>query len=363
MSGQNGSFNKIAVLGLGKVGHLAAELLHDSGFNVTGIDSRVIDAPFSTQVADLNNTAGLTELLRDQHAVLSCLPYHLNKALSSVAHQLGIHYFDLTEDVPTTRHIRDLAQTSKGIMAPQCGLAPGFVGIVAADLANQFQKVRSIRLRVGALPQNPTGLLGYAFNWSPEGVVNEYLNDCEVIEEGVLKSVSAMEWIEQIYIDGIQLEAFTTSGGLGTMCETYLGVIDNLDYKTMRYPGHVKLMNFFFHELLMRENRTEAGRILTNAKPPVDEDVVYVHVAAEGQADSGLRRKEFVRAYYPLSINGKSRTAIAWTTSASVVSVIEMVRDGALPDKGFLKQESIPLAPYLATRTGQFFKQGSHQRA
>ncbi len=106
-------------------------------------------------------------------------------------------------------------------MAPQCGLAPGFVGIVGAHLAEQFDKVRSIKLRVGALPQNPTGLLGYAFNWSPEGVVNEYLNDCEVIEEGVLKTVSAMEWTETIYIDGMQLEAFTTSGGLGTMCETY----------------------------------------------------------------------------------------------------------------------------------------------
>ena len=127
------------------------------------------------------------------------------------------------------------------------------------------------------------------------------------------------------------MEAFTTSGGLGTMCETYAGVIENLDYKTMRYPGHMALMNFFFHELLMRENRAEAGRILTNAKPPVDEDVVYVHVAAEGWVNGALRRKEFVRAYYPLDIAGKSRTAIAWTTSASVVAVIEMVRDGKLP--------------------------------
>ncbi len=355
----NNRFDRIAVLGLGKVGHLAAELLHDSGFTVTGIDSRDIDAPFATQKADLNNTGGLANLLEGQEAVLSCLPYHLNKAVSSAAHALGIHYFDLTEDVPTTKHIRALAETSKGIMAPQCGLAPGFVGIVAADLAQKFHKVRALKLRVGALPQNPTGLLGYAFNWSPEGVVNEYLNDCEVIEEGVLKSVSAMEWIEQIYIDGVQLEAFTTSGGLGTMCETYLGVIDNLDYKTMRYPGHVKLMNFFFHELLMRENRAEAGRILTHAKPPVDEDVVYVHVAAEGQTDGGLRRKEFVRAYYPLVINGKQRTAIAWTTSASVVSVIEMVRDGTLPQQGFLKQEAIPLTPYLATRTGDYFRQGA----
>ena len=356
------TMNKIAVLGLGKVGHLAAELLVDAGFTVTGIDSRDVKAPFPTRTADLTNTAGLAGVLQGQDAVLSCLPYHVNIGVSTAAHGLGLHYFDLTEDVPTTRHIRELAKTSKGLMAPQCGLAPGFVGIVAADLAAQFDKVRSIRLRVGALPQNPTGLLGYAFNWSPEGVVNEYLNDCEVIEEGTLKTVSAMEWLETIYIDGMQLEAFTTSGGLGTMCETYAGVIENLDYKTMRYPGHMTLMNFFFHELLMRENRAEAGRILTNAKPPVDEDVVYVHVAAEGWMNGALRRKEFVRAYYPLDIAGKSRTAIAWTTSASVVAVIEMVRDGKLPGQGFLKQEDIPLAPYLATRTGNFYQIGHRSR-
>ncbi len=357
------SFNKVAVLGLGKVGHLAAELLAEAGFTVTGIDAREVSGcPFPTRKADLTDKATLGDILEDQEAVLSCLPYHLNIGVSTVAHGLGLHYFDLTEDVPTTKHIRDLAKTSKGVMAPQCGLAPGFVGIVGAHLAEMFDKVRSIRLRVGALPQNPTGLLGYAFNWSPEGVVNEYLNDCEVIEEGVLKTVSAMEWLETIYIDGVKLEAFTTSGGLGTMCETYADHIENLDYKTMRYPGHVQLMNFFFHELLMRENREEAGRILTHAKPPVDEDVVYVHVAAEGWAEGQLKRKEYVRAYYPLEINGRRRTAIAWTTSASVVAVIEMVRAGALPKKGFIKQEEIPLLPYLDTRTGHYYTIGHKSR-
>ncbi|MGB3250903.1 MAG: saccharopine dehydrogenase C-terminal domain-containing protein, partial [Tabrizicola sp.] len=205
------SFRKVAVLGLGKVGHLAAELLVESGFEVTGVDARKVDAPFPTRSVDLQDQAAIADLLKGQEAVLSCLPFHLNIGVSTVAHALGLHYFDLTEDVPTTKHIRELAKTSKGLMAPQCGLAPGFVGIVGAHLAEQFDKVRSIRLRVGALPQNPTGLLGYAFNWSPEGVVNEYLNDCEVIEEGVLKNVSAMEWLETIYIDGMQLEAFTTS--------------------------------------------------------------------------------------------------------------------------------------------------------
>jgi len=110
-----------------------------------------------------------------------------------------------------------VAATAAGIMAPQCGLAPGFVGIVGADLAARFERVRSLRLRVGALPQHPTVRLGYAFNWSPEGVVNEYLNDCEVIEDGTRKMVSAMEWVETVHVGGTTLEAFTTSGGLGTM--------------------------------------------------------------------------------------------------------------------------------------------------
>ena len=351
----------IAVLGLGKVGALAAQLLVDSDFEVVGIDMQADPKSFSHEVLaiDVKDAKALGEVFDRVDAVLSCLPYHLNIEVANIAHKAGIHYFDLTEDVPTTNHIRDLAKTSKGLMAPQCGLAPGFVGIVGANLIAQFDDCRSCRMRVGALPQNPTGLMGYAFNWSPEGVVNEYLNDCEVIEGGERKMVSAMEWREKIFIEGLELEAFTTSGGLGTMCETYLGKVENLDYKTMRYPGHFDLMNFFFHELLMRENREEAGKILVHAKPPVDQDIVYVHVAAEGMIDDKLSRKEFVGAYKPLMIAGKSRTAIAWTTAGSVVSVIELVREGKLPSKGFLKQEDIPLDALLSTRTGSFYTQGA----
>jgi len=352
------SFSKIAVLGLGNVGSLAATLLNDAGFEVVGIDSRALRTkfPFDTQIHDIANISLLTDVLRPFDAVLSCLPYFLNIDVARTAHGLGIHYFDLTEDVATTQAVLDLSKSATAVMAPQCGLAPGFVGIVGANLAEKFDTVRTIRLRIGALPQNPTGLLGYAFNWSPEGVVNEYLNDCEVIEEGQRKWVSPMEWVETVLIDGKKLEAFTTSGGLGTMCETYDGVVENLDYKTMRYPGHVKLMNFFFHELLMRENREQAGTILTHAKPRVDDDVVYAHISAEGEIQGRLERKEFVRSYYPIKRAGKDWTAIAWTTAASVCAVIEMVRAGSLPAKGFIKQEKIPLGSFLETATGSLFE-------
>jgi len=327
------------VLGLGNVGTLAAKMLHDCGFDVTGFDQHPPHdpLPFPVKNTDITSADMLAKEFASVDAILSCLPFHLNIAVATAAHKAGIHYFDLTEDVPTTNAIIELAKTAKGLMAPQCGLAPGFIGIVGASQIARFDTCRSVRMRVGALPQHPTGLLGYAFNWSPEGVVNEYLNDCEVLEQGQRKWVSPMEWHETLLIDGMQLEAFTTSGGLGTMCETYLGKVDNIDYKTIRYPGHMKLMNFFFHELLMRENRTEAGRILVNAKPPVQDDIVYIHVSTEGEIDGHLQRHEFVRGYRPITVAGGQQTAIAWTTAGSVVAVIEMVRDGILPGQGFLK--------------------------
>ncbi|MEE4241649.1 MAG: saccharopine dehydrogenase C-terminal domain-containing protein [Desulfopila sp.] len=346
----------VIVLGLGKVGHLVAELLQETGFNVTGADLHPIDnCPYPTIQLDAGNNSVPAAQLSSYDAIISCLPYTFNLKIAEFACQKKIHYFDLTEDVPTTKAIITMASSSASVLAPQCGLAPGFIGIVGASLASGFDKVRAIKLRVGALPQHPTGLLGYAFNWSPEGVVNEYLNDCEVIENGIHKWVSPMEWIETLVINGIQLEAFTTSGGLGTMCETYLHKVENLDYKSIRYPGHVKLMNFFFHELLMRENRKMAGEILTNAKPAVSEDVVFIHASGEGWKDGMLLRDEFVNAYYPKEIGGKTRRAISWTTAASVCAVVEMVNHGTLPSAGFIRQENIPLDAFLQTRNGSLY--------
>ncbi len=351
----------ILVFGLGKVGSLVGSMLHETGFTVTGADQQQRQGfPFSTETLEVGSHDQLAKLMHGFDAVISCLPYSFNLEIASLAHQQGIHYFDLTEDVPTTKAIIEMSRTADAVMAPQCGLAPGFIAIVGASLARRLEKIRSIKLRVGALPSHPTGLLSYAFNWSPEGVVNEYLNDCEVIENGQHKWVSPLEWLEKIVIDGIQLEAFTTSGGLGTMCDTYAGRVENLDYKSLRYPGHAQLMNFFFHELLLREDRKKAGEILVHAKPPVSEDVVYVHASAEGWAQGRLLREEFVEAYRPAEIAGHRWRAISWTTAASACAVIELVNNGSLPDKGFLKQEEIALDKFLKTKSGRLYAGRPH---
>ncbi len=347
----------VTVVGLGKVGSLVGTLLSEI-FRVQGLDRQTpaVDLPFDVISGDVSDKTFLFSLLSGQDAVVSCLPYNLNLQVAEIAYSLGIHYFDLTEDVATTAAIRNMAETGKGVMAPQCGLAPGFIGIVGADLYKRFTRLRDVELRVGALPRYPNGQLGYSFTWSPAGVINEYINDAEAIHNGARKMVPSLDGLEIINIEGQEFEAFTTSGGLGTMCETLEGEVDTLNYKTIRYPGHCKLMRFFLYELCMKNDRSLSEKILTEAKPPVAEDVVYVYAAVEGWQGEQLAREEFFNAYHPIEHKGKTWRAISWTTAASVAAVVEMVARGTLPQQGFIKQEEISLEAFLQTGNGSLYR-------
>lgn len=347
----------VLVIGMGKVGSLVGILL-SKRFEVTGLDKRkpAVQLPFEVIQGDVSDLGFLEKTLPGFDAVASAMPYNLNLNIAKVAHKNGIHYFDLTEDVPTTNAIMELSKTSKAVMAPQCGLAPGLIGIVGAHLTKRFTRLRDIELRVGALPRYPNGLLGYSFTWSPAGVINEYINDAEVIHNGVKKMVPSLDGLEYIQIEGNEFEAFSTSGGLGTMCDTYAGKVDTLNYKTIRYPGHAKLMKFLLYELILKEKRELAEQILTEAKPPVQEDVVYVYAVVEGWKDNEIAREEFYEAYYPVEIDGQHWRAISWTTAASIAAVVEMVADGTLPQQGFIKQEEINFEDFLNTENGKFYR-------
>jgi saccharopine dehydrogenase-like NADP-dependent oxidoreductase len=164
--------------------------------------------------------------------------------------------------------------------------------------------------------------------------------------------------VEPVVIDGANYEAFTTSGGLGTMCETFAGRVDCLDYKTIRYPGHCQLMRFMLLELGLARQREEAVRLLTEAYPPVRDDVVIVYAAAAGISAERRSREEFVRVYRPRKVAGETRTAIAWTTAAGAVAMIELLSEGSLPRSGFVRQEDVPLGAFLATSAGGMFAGG-----
>ena len=345
---------RVAVVGLGNVGRLIADMLLERGFEVREADSDESRACGErASVIDVRDPAALEEACAGVDAVVSCLPYYLNASVARAAHCAGVHYLDLTEDVATSQTVRELAENSDTVFMPRCGVAPGFICVVGAGLAAGLEKVERIELRVGALPRSPNNILGYACNWSPAGIINEYLNDCQQLRGGEPVSVPSLSDLETIVIDGVRYEAFNTSGGLGTMCETFAGRLDRLDYKTIRYPGHCQLMRFMLVELGLGARREEAVRLLADAYPPVRDDLVVLYAAAQGVAAGRRSREEFVRVYRPRTVAGAARTAIAWTTAAGAVGMIELLAQGSLPDSGFVCQEDVSLDAFLATSAGQ----------
>ncbi len=356
--------DRIAVVGLGNVGRLIADMLVERGFEVREVDSDESRANGErASVMDVRDPDALEELFADVDAVVSCLPYYLTAAIATAAHSAGVHYLDLSEDVAASRTVRQLAASSTTVFVPRCGLAPGFICLVGGALAASLETVDRIQLRVGALPRTPNNALGYACNWSPDGIVNEYLNDCEQLRGGELVTVPSLTDLETIVIDGTRYEAFTTSGGLGTMCETFAGRVDSLDYKTIRFPGHRHLMRFMLQELGLGRQREEAVRLLADAYPPVRDDLVVLYAAAEGNSEGRRAREEFVRVYRPRIVAGATRTAIAWTTAAGAVGMVELLAQGALPDSGLVRQEEVSLDAFLATSAGQLLAGEPHAEA
>src|SRR5208282_2094339 len=240
----NSKAHRYMVLGAGKVGATIADMLAECyGARVTLVDRLPIASSkeeplIAALTLDVEDEAALRAAMAGHDAVLNALPFFHASRVARAAVDARVHYFDLTEDVAATKAIQQMAHSAQSALMPQCGLAPGVIGMLGASLAGRFDELFDLRMRVGALTRNPTNDLRYNFTWSIDGVINEYCNPCEAIVQGQLTTVQPLEGYETFTLEGDDYEAFNTSGGLGTLCETLAGKVRNLDYKTIRYPGH-----------------------------------------------------------------------------------------------------------------------------
>ncbi|MDX1401013.1 MAG: saccharopine dehydrogenase C-terminal domain-containing protein [Kiloniellales bacterium] len=353
---------KLTVLGAGKIGIAVAEFLADTGdYDVTLTDAsqesldRAKDKGFKLQKLDVEDHKKLAKALLDQDAVVSACPYYLNSWIAEAARDTRTHYFDLTEDVATTRAIRKIAEGADVAFMPQCGLAPGFIGIAGYDLARKFDRLEALRMRVGALPQFPSNSLKYNLTWSTDGVINEYCNPCEAIHEGRRMEVLPLEGHEEFALDGITYEAFNTSGGLGTLCETLDRKVTFMDYKTVRYPGHCEFMKMMTNELRLSQDRELFKEILERAVPMTQQDVVIIMVTASGERDGHFTQETFAKKVYGRRFNGQVWSAIQLTTAAGVCAAVDLLFTGKLPNRGFLRQETVGLGDFLENRFGHHY--------
>ncbi|MBB4842959.1 saccharopine dehydrogenase-like NADP-dependent oxidoreductase [Paucibacter oligotrophus] len=355
---------KVALLGAGHIGQTIARLLHGCGdYQVTVIDkseaalAKLQLEGIATQAVDTENKAALAAALRGQTTVVNALPYHLAITAAHAALEAGCHYFDLTEDVAATKEIKRIAQGARTAFMPQCGLAPGFIGIVAHHLAKSFDSLQDVKMRVGALPAFPTNALKYNLTWSVDGLINEYCHPCESIHDGALIAALPLEGLEHFSLDGTEYEAFNTSGGLGTLCETLQGRVRNLDYKTVRYPGHRDLMMMLLDDLQLKNDQETLKNIMRKSMPATMQDVVLVFVTVSGMRGGSLVQEVFARKIFAERDGAAPLSAIQITTAAGICAAVDLFRSGELPQSGFIRQEQVELPAFLANRFGKAYQQ------
>lgn len=361
--------NRVLVLGAGKIGSLIACLLSQRGTYEVHLGDVTLEAP-TRLVEDLGLDRVTPCLLDVRHpdavstylsthpvdAILSSLPYFCNPTVAGLALTHGLHYFDLTEDVEVTNQIKVLCAGAAHAFMPQCGLAPGFISIVTHDLMTHFETLETVKMRVGALPVHPSNALKYSLTWSTDGLINEYGNLCYGIEEGEKVPLQPLEGYETIELDGLLYEAFNTSGGLGTLADSYAGKVRTMNYKTLRYPGHCEKIQLLMKDLKLNEDRETLKRVLERAIPQTLQDVVLIYASVTGTNEGGLFEENYVKKIYPQCIKGRLWSAIQVTTASSACCAMDLVLNRPGQYHGFVTQESILLKDFLNNDFGACFR-------
>lgn len=360
--------HRVLIVGAGKIGSLIAVLLAESKDYQVILTDIHIDSPKLKRIAHKLPNISLAQLNADdvssivqfikQHsisAVMSCLPYYCNLNIARAAKEADANYFDLTEDTHVAEVISELSANSSTAFAPQCGLAPGFISIVANHLMADFPRLDTVKMRVGALPINVSNALQYYLTWSTDGLINEYGNLCNALEDGKEVQLLPLSDKEEIQIDGLTYEAFNTSGGIGSLTKTYVGKVKHLSYKTIRYPGHCDKMRFLMNDLKLNYDRETLKRILEHAIPKSLQDVVLVYVSVTGLKEDQYIEKNYVKKFYPKKICGFHWSAIQLTTASALCAVADIVLTHREKYRGLIKQEQFSLEEIVANRFGDYY--------
>lgn len=351
---------RILVLGLGRIGSQIASLLNQSPhYQVIGAD---INHKSVQKYASLFTTLLVTDdnyshLLTGIDVVFSALSFNENPKVALAALNTGVSYFDVTEDIRCTEIINEIAsraQTGQFFM-PQCGLAPGFIGILAYSFRHNFEKLDCLKLRVGALPQFPSNQMMYNLTWSTAGLVNEYANPCEAIKDYQRTFIEPLEGHEALTILGIKYEAFNTSGGLASLCNSLQGKVRELTYKTIRYPGHCQLMRFLFRDLRLGEEgkrRNMLMDILDSSVATTDQDIVLISVVATGYNAGKLQQtsRTFLIPY------SKQQSAIQIATANAAVAIMDCILQSHVVHTGFVEQEHLDIDTFLNNEFAQPYR-------
>jgi lysine 6-dehydrogenase len=328
--------------------------------------SRYPDRRVVADALDASDLGRVVRWMRDYDAVVSAVPYRYNELLARAALLSGTHFTDLggNNEVVEAELAVDAEARAQGVtLIPDLGLAPGMVALLAADLARSVEGPREVEIRVGGLPVEPEWPLNYRLFFSVSGLINEYVEPCRVIRGGNVVTVPALSELEALEFDHFgTLEAFQTSGGASTLVTTLLGEVDQLDYKTIRYPGHneqirlLRDLGFFSQSAVRLGDTAVAPRDLTELLiqqrlSEVVPDVVLVRITVRGtvQGQRVTRVEELVEYADP----ARGLSAMACCTAIPAAIVTEMLARGEISERGARPQETCVPVPLFRQRLAE----------
>lgn len=362
----------IVILGGGGIGRATALLLADSDpsipIRIGDIDLAVAEDAVQLVRRALAGQADIAaftvDLARDlppdvEHffepraILLDCLPGAEVPRAARFARHYEMHYANLTEYVAETAEALEIARGAETAFVLQCGLAPGYINVAAKALFDRacyewkVSRVGKILMRVGALSAHASSPAYYAWTWSPVGVVTEYLEPALVVRDGRQLTLPSLSERNLRVVDGITYEEALTSGGVADLATALVDRVDQLDYMTLRWPGH-----YDYIDRVLAATPAGVGRehwlrdTMEHDIPHVEDDVVVLYVMVEGLDNRGLKRRlEHAVHLEPVRVRGTQLRAIQAATAASLAEVAKLIAKGELA--GPVLQSQIPPSGFL----------------
>lgn len=304
---------------------------------------------------DLNKSKEIPKYFKNNDIVISAVPYFFNYILTKTAIETKTHFLDLggnNKIVEKQRNLYNSAKKNNVTVIPDCGLAPGLVSVITKDIVETLDKIEYVKIRVGGLPLKPRPPFNYQIVFSLNGLINEYVEDAIVLDNGNIITKKSMNEVEDIYFPKPfgKLEAFLTSGGCSTLPYNYKDKIDYLDYKTIRYPGHCEKFRLLLDLGLGDEKPIKIGEqaisprtilisLLEKIIPSTGKDVVLCKVLGRGKKNNKRVDLEYLLIDYYDKIN--KITSMMRTTGYPVSIIAQMINNGTINKSGVYNSEEI----------------------
>ena len=369
----------IGIIGAGNIGSAIYELLvsTDYGYQISVADivERRWNIPEEnytklkiTKPTYDGDCTQFKEFVKDKTLIINALPFHQNINLYKDCVEFGVPYFDLSEDDALDNYIQSIwEKTDIPFTMPHCGLAPGASTIIGMNFLKQLNEPQTLKIRVGALSENADKKLRYYTSWSGDGLVNEYLGDCQVVHRGRHTTVPALSGYEKITIDGREYECFHTSGGIGTLpnsIESRWNPFEGnppsticADYKTIRRIGHHDYVDFLFNDLQL--DQSSLTSIFKSCIPKTRKDAVILFVSA---SSDGIEDEiTYYKCFKPREINGRRMSAIEYTTAIGLVAMVELFVKKKIRQTGVVRQEDVDWKDFIKTKFGYIYREKEYE--